>query len=88
MFDNTYTTKCQLCQRFYWPLYPVRLIRDEYKPHYRRPAVIVAGELMSVCHPCLHSRNDLVEYYEHEPLCQEMAILEKAEKAEACALDT
>jgi hypothetical protein len=61
MFDTTYISECHLCHRVAWPLYKVCVIRDEYKPHYRRMESMPVGEPITVCHPCLRSRNDLVE---------------------------
>jgi hypothetical protein len=69
------TSECSFCQQASWPMYTVRVIVDEYQPQRRQAPRIHTGELselLAACPTCLYSRNDLVEWYANDPLCQQM----------------
>ncbi len=76
MLDTVCSTACQLCRQVSWCLYNVWIMGDEYKPHYWQARSRPVGEPITVCHSCLHSRSDLVEWYEDDPLCQQMDALQ------------
>lgn len=82
MFHTSSTNECSFCQQISWPMYTVRAIYDNYRSQYsqhRHTPPASANELsepLTACPTCLYSRDDLIEWYANDPLCQQMDLSE------------